>query len=285
MLNLFAAIMSSALLAIILRLSEKKETSSYGVCLFNYMTCSLIGLTFVENKSLKYIFVLPPKVMFICVLSGVLLLASLALYRYNMAKSGTVLAAVFSKLGILFPTLMSFFVFREVPSVLQVLGIVIAIAAILVINLKKQEKSEEKKSAGKGAFVNLIILLLVGGACDCMSKIFENQCDRIFDDRYLLLGFFFGGVSTVVMMLISKEKPKLMDVLFGVLVGIPNYFVSRFLLHALIKVPAFIVYPSYSVATIVVISILSLIIFREKLSKRQLCGVGMILVALALLNI
>jgi len=67
--------------------------------------------------------------------------------------------------------------------------------------------------------------------------------------------------------------------------GVPNYFCTRFLLKALTQIPAFIVYPSYSVTTVILISLFGRLFFKEKLNRRQLIGVGIILVSLVLLNL
>ena len=74
------------------------------------------------------------------------------------------------------------------------------------------------------------------------------------------------------------------EVLFGLLIGIPNFFSAKFLLGALKDIAAVIVYPVYSVATILVVTVTGVLAFREKLEKRQWMALGMILVALALLN-
>jgi len=75
------------------------------------------------------------------------------------------------------------------------------------------------------------------------------------------------------------------DVLFGVMLGVPNFFSCRFLLKSLSAVPAVIAYPTYSVAAVVVVTMAGVIAFKEKLSKKQWLSLGMILVALVLLNI
>lgn len=49
--------------------------------------------------------------------------------------------------------------------------------------------------------------------------------------------------------------------------------------------PAFLVYPSYSVGVILVISAASYVCFKERLNRRQLGAAGMILAALVLLNL
>ena len=56
-------------------------------------------------------------------------------------------------------------------------------------------------------------------------------------------------------------------------------------MKALGSVPAVITYPTYSIATIVVVSLTGVIFFKEKVGKRQKIAMGIIFVALALLNI
>ena len=69
------------------------------------------------------------------------------------------------------------------------------------------------------------------------------------------------------------------------LVGIPNFFSAKFLLGALKDIAAVIVYPVYSVATILVVTVTGVLVFRERLERKQWLALGMILVALVLLNI
>lgn len=277
---LFLAIFSSALLAIILKLSGSKSDNTYGVCLFNYMTASLIAFLFISDKNLL---TTGGTVLGMGAVSGLLYLASLALYQININKNGTVLAAVFSKLGVIIPTAMGFIFFAEEPSLLQILGIVVAIAAIVVINYRKG--GSEGKSGGKVQAAGLLLLLLVGGLCDSTSKVFEFIGDRKDDDRFMFFIFFFAGILTLFPLIKSKKKIDLTTAVCGIVIGIPNYFVTRFLLKALTEIPSFIVYPSYSVGTIILISLMSRVFFKEKLNKQQILGVGLILVALVMLNI
>ena len=76
-----------------------------------------------------------------------------------------------------------------------------------------------------------------------------------------------------------------MDMLFGVLIGIPNFFSAKFLLRSLEELPAVIVYPTYSVATILLVTLAGVLVFRERLGKQQWIGLLAIMAALAMLNI
>ena len=72
---------------------------------------------------------------------------------------------------------------------------------------------------------------------------------------------------------------------FGLLIGVPNYFSARFLLLALGDLAAVITYPVYSVGTILLVSMVSVLVWKERLSKQKKLALGVVLVALVLLNI
>ena len=82
----------------------------------------------------------------------------------------------------------------------------------------------------------------------------------------------------------KKEKPRGADLLFGVLIGVPNYFSSRFLLLSLEQVPAVVAYPVFSIGTLLIISLIGLAVFHERLSSQKLCAMVLIAVSLFLLN-
>ena len=134
-------------------------------------------------------------------------------------------------------------------------------------------------------FVPLLLVLLLNGSSDSMSKIFAQTGSRTDDGLFLFCIFASAGLFTLFPLFRSHKRLEKKDWLFGIAVGVPNFMSARFLLAALTELPAFVAYPTYSVGAIVVISLFSFLLFREKLSKLQLAGVGIILAALVLLNL
>ena len=198
--------------------------------------------------------------------------------QLNVQKNGVVLSGTFMKLGLLIPIVLSVCFFGEVPQFLEVIGFLIAILAIIVINFEKEQTSAEFK-------LGLLLLLVVGGSADAMAKVFEELGNLALSEQFLLYTFGSALIFCTCIMLYKKQHLGAKEILFGCMIGIPNYFSSWFLLRALNEVPAVIAYPTYSVATIVVISMAGICFFKERLGKKQWVGVGMILLALVLLNV
>lgn len=103
--------------------------------------------------------------------------------------------------------------------------------------------------------LGVLVLLLISGFTDSMANVFEKLGSPNMKDAYLFVTF-----------------------------GIPNYFSSRFLLLALEEIDAVLVYPTYSVATMIVIMLAGMCVFHEKISRKKLLAVGMIILALGMLN-
>lgn len=279
MLNLLLAVVSSALVSISMRISEPKIRNRLGLLSVNYLVC--LGLAwgytgfvtpFPGEQGLLF-------TLAIGSINGFLYLAGFALFQVNIRKNGVVLSSIFMKLGLLVSMLISMAVFGEWPEIWQWLGFFLAVAAIILINYQPSEK----KAASKWG---LVLILLAGGTADAMSKVFEELGNPVLSEHFLLYTFAMALIFCIGLNLIQKEGlPGKKEWFYGLLVGIPNFFSAKFLLGALEDLPAVIVYPACNVATILTVTLAGVCFFKERLEKRQWIAVGIILLALILLNI
>lgn len=278
MIYLILAILSSALVSIIMRLSEKHVSGNVGMLAVNYLMCITIagigsgfGNLFPQVDGFGF-------TLGLGLFNGILYLAGFVLLQINVKRNGVVMSSTFMKLGVLVPMVVSIGFFGEKPEVLQVIGFILAVLAIVLINFEKEQTT-------MGFKAGLILLLLAGGGGDAMSKVFEVLGNPELSEQFLLYTFGSALILCIGLMALKREKPGKMELLFGLLIGIPNFYSAKFLLKALGSVPAVITYPTYSIATIVVVSLTGVIFFKEKVGKRQKIAMGIIFVALALLNI
>jgi len=279
MLNLLLAILSSALVSITMRFSESKVKNNIGMLAMNYLMCLALawGYTgfanpFPGEQGLGF-------TLTIGSINGFLYLAGFALFQVNIRKNGVVLSSTFMKLGLLVSMLISMAFFGERPEIWQWLGFLLAVAAIILINYQPSEKKANSKWG-------LLLILLAGGTADAMSKVFEELGNPVLSDHFLLYTFAMALVFCVGLNVISKKGMfGKKELLYGMLIGVPNFFSAKFLLGALKDLSAVIVYPACNVATILVVTMAGVLLFRERLEKRQWTALAMILVALVLLNI
>ena len=278
MLYLILAIVSSTMISVVMRLSSDKISANLSMLAVNYLICAVLGAGYAG-----FDLWLPAATGFsltvgLGVLSGVLYLSGFVMLQRSIRKNGIVLSSIFMKLGLLVPIGMSLLMFHEIPTPAQILGFFIAVCAIVMINLKKDADA-------KGFGLGLIALLLVGGGCDAMSKVFEVYGPANLSEQFLFYTFAVAFLLCAGIAAYGKERPGLRELMFGTLIGIPNFFSAKFLLLALGRLPAVVVYPSFSVATLLCITLAGVAVFRERLGKLQWVALTAIVAALVLLNI
>lgn len=277
MFYLLLSIIGGSLISVILRLSNGKVKSSVAMLLANYITCVLLAAGFIgfgnvlpQNEGLGH-------AVSLGAINGFLYLVAFVLMEYTTRVNGVVLPAIFSKLGLLVPIAMAFFVYGEMPTAFQLIGSVVAVLSILLINYEKGTRFSLN--------LFLVLLLLSDGGGAAMLKVFGESGSAELSDHFILYTFFFAGLLCFALMLWKKEKLGLKELAFGALIGVPNFMGSRFLMKALEDMPAVIAYPSRSVAVILLVAMAGVFFFGEKLRKNQWLAVGAIMASLVLLNI
>ena len=279
MIYLMMAIVCSASVSIIMRFSERKVKANVSMLAVNYIVCFLCAGIFSGIGNL-----LPigteglPWTLGVSVFNGFFYLSGFIFLQSCVKKNGVVLSTTFIKLGLLVPMAVSILVFKEAPTVVQIIGFLITVFAIILMNFEKEEV------AGKFSF-SLILLLLTGGSCDAMSKMFEEIGNPLLSNQFLFYTFICAFLMAAGLAALRKERPGKSELFYGIVIGVPNYFSARFFLRSLSTVPAVIAAPSCSVGTIVVVTLVGMLLFKEKLGKRQKVALGAILAALVLLNI
>ena len=166
MINLLLAIASSALVSIVMRTSEKYTKGNHGMLAVNYVICVVmaamytgLGNLFPKTEGIGFTLGLGAG-------TGVIYLAGLLLVQLNIQKNGVVLTSIFQKLGLLVQLLISIVFFKEQPELIQIIGILLCLAAVVLINF-------EKEQTAIGFKLGLFLFLLNSGFCDGMSKIHE----------------------------------------------------------------------------------------------------------------
>ena len=282
---LLLAIISSAAIALVLKLFRSQGGNRYGIIIGNYLTCIVISLIMIGD--LSTISSALPSTWVCGIIGGLLFVAGLVFMQSSINVNGATLTSAFGKLGVMVPLAMSFLVFGEKPGLVQVVGILIALAALIVINSPSED--ENKSDIKTYSFALLILAFLGNGLADSMAKVFEHVGTRDDDRIYIFLVFASACLISAGLAYIEYRKTSkkiiLKELLAGIAVGVPNYFSSFFLLGSLERLPSFLVYPIFSTGTILLVMLVSTLLFRERPTRLQYIGIAMILMALVLLNL
>ena len=279
MLMLLLAVACSVIISVTMRASERYVRHRMAMFAVNYAVCLVLSRLFVGGVPLLAGQEGIGTAAALGAVSGLLYLASFMLLQRNIRESGMVLSSASMKLGgVLVPVLVSVLFFGGALHGRQILGTVLALAAILLMNLERSAFRPDALKSG------LLCLLLCSGITDTMASVYDQVGSPAFRNHYLFFTFLAALLIALGSALYRKEKPRSADLLFGLLIGVPNYFSSRFLLLSLEQVPAVVAYPVFSIGTLLIISIIGIAIFHERLSRQKLWAMVLIAAALFLLN-
>ncbi|MDE7261326.1 MAG: EamA family transporter, partial [Oscillospiraceae bacterium] len=120
---------------------------------------------------------------------------------------------------------------------------------------------------------------------DTMANIFDKTGPSVLKNLYLFCTFFAALLIALAFALRKRQRITATDLLCGLLIGVPNYYSTRFLLLSFESVPAVVAYPVFSVGTLIVISTAGAVFFQERLSRQKKVALLLILASLVMLNI
>jgi drug/metabolite transporter (DMT)-like permease len=303
MTHLLLAIICSTSIALILKHGEERNHSRYVILSMNYIMATAISLSLVISKGLFKRFsgtsinnllrqletghsgvegFLSPQstalwALLIGIPTGVLYFLGFYYYQRAVWESGVGMAGSYAKMGILVPMILSMVFWREFPGGYQWAGMILALSAIAMVNLKFGSKNIF--SSVKPV---LLLLFLSCGVSEFTNKLYQRFGMLEMKDLFL---FFLFATALLICVFRVRRKPSRDEILTGLAIGIPNFFASFFLINALARIPASVVFPSYSAGSIALICIGGRVFFGERLSRRELTAVIATMVALLLINL
>lgn len=299
MIYILISIICSSLIAIVFKISEGRTSNRFAITGMNYLAGMMVSLIFLRGKPLfnlqwfkafsgEFTSVLSNGTVFsqegtgalaviLGIITGVLYFSSFILYQKSVGDNGISLSATFMKLGVVIPVVLSIIFLGERIDGLAFLGIIFSLIAIIVIN--KSDDAEKRTIK-----INLIVLLILAGGGDFLTKLFQNYGVTEFKNLYLFYTFLTGLIISTIMLLVKNPRFKVWDLFYGVMVGIPNVLMPDFLIKGLETVKGAVAFPMVSAGTIVISSIIGMVFFKERLGKKEKAGIVMMVVAIILLS-
>ena len=222
-----------------------------------------------------------PLSLFLGTLTGLLYLSAFLLTKRNLTVNGLILPTLFGRLSIMGPVFLSVILFHEYPAFRQIIGIVLAVGAIVLFN------SGYKNNDSHGTIkINLLLILFLNSCLtEIMPVLFERYCSDRNKDLYLFVTFFIPFVFSLITLIIKKKPIGKSEILFGTILGLISYFASKFQLLALDHISPLVVSPALNVGAIIITAAAGTLFFHERLTRTKIIGCITIIAALLFLSL
>jgi drug/metabolite transporter (DMT)-like permease len=277
-----------------MKYADKKSSNRFALMTFCYAVCTIVGYIFLKSKELFPNNIYTNFTMLLAVLNGIILTIGLYANIKSVTLNGAPLTAMFSKLGVLIPTIVSIFIFNERPSFLQVIGIVAAVFAIVYLympvsgggtNNKDFEDNKKKPGSHITNAILLLIIFMIEGSQNLNSKIYNEYAGDGMKDYYTFYTFLVCLVISLVLMLRQNREITGKDIMGGIIIGVPNVLILVFTLSAVALLPASIIFPASSAGVILLVNIINFLLYHEKPTRKEIITIGIVATALVLINL
>ena len=287
MIEITLTIVTFSLMLIIFKYFEIFKVNNLQAIIVNYITAGALALVadgsvLTNNFSITNLF--QSTFIYYALIIGVLFIITFNLIAFGTQKIGIAITTVSNKMSMIIPVLIGLFVFKEDKNFLKLIGIVLSILAIFFSCSKNGKLSFDKK------YLPVIILVFIGqGIADSTLKWAQEFAINASNNNVFFgTTFFTAAFSGILFMMIQQRKitVTLRSLLWGVILGIPNYFTLYFFVEALSAgvFESSQVFPIVNMGVIVLTAVMGIILFREHLSKRNWMGILLALIAISLIT-
>ncbi|WMJ78637.1 MULTISPECIES: EamA family transporter [unclassified Sedimentibacter] len=303
MIYLALSILCGILVAVIFRMFENQKINLHVIITFNYISALIVSLIIVVYKNMFNLISLSSLHNFMneyniifrstgilsieasagwAIITGTLFgpifCFSFFQYQKNISISGMGIASTFMKISVVIPMIISMLFWKEYPSLMQSAGIILCIISILIFNLDFENIRHFKLNK------NLILLIILGGLAQFTAKVYQKYGSVDCRDILTLFIFLSSFITSLILLLRHKSYICAKDVIIGLTLGIPNLFNTTFLVLALSYIDTSIAYMLSSLISIIIILIIGLFFFKEKIYKKDILGLIIALVSIYFIN-
>lgn len=285
MLALLFSILCSTSIYILFKLAGKHGAKNQHIIVINYLVATLLGFFLHEGENEELLHP-DPQWLGLAILIGVSFVVMFHLIAYASQKAGVSVTSLATRLSVVLP--IAFSIYIDPDDFLSLSKVLIILFTLLALFL-----SVYKKRNGQTSMFSLflpLVLFIGAGTLDSFVKYgqqhFVGPENLAAFSTYL---FLFSFVTALLFSLLNFKEFRSAwpsaTWIFGVLLGVMNFGTIYFIVLALESgfADSSVLFAANNISIVVLSVAVALVFFREKLSRLNIIGVLMSIVALILL--
>jgi len=276
------SILSSTMIFVVFKLFSRFKINTLHALVVNYIVACFCGIIFQESE--MNISEIPHFTWFPFALGlGAMFIMVFNLMAITTQRSGLSVVSVATKMSVVIPIVFGLLYYKESLGIFKVLGIILALAAVYLASIKKQDGLKIKPAN----FIFPILVFLGSGIIDTTIKYLEGEYiaendTPIFSATIFAMAALLGILIMIFQAIQGKFTFHLKNILGGFALGIPNYFSIYFLIKALRSgiLESSGIFTVNNVAIVMISTLLGILLFKEKLLVKNWIGIVLAIVGI-----
>lgn len=283
MIWLILSVLCSTLIFIIFRLFSPRGIDNLQAIILNYYSAFLTGVL-VEGNIYGRPLHVKPEWYWSILLMGALFIVLFQIMAHVAQKMGLAVVSVSVKMSLIIPVSFGIFHFSESAGFFKILGILMALAAVFIVT-----RGPVRTDSSRGVAL-AFVLFLGGGLIDAFlkySQVYLLQPGEMgfFASTIFLMAGIFGTLLFLIKLIRGQSKVSPRSLLWGIVLGIPNYGSIYFLLRALDTAgqESSAVFPINNVGVVALSALSGVLLFGENLNRNRLFGILLAILSIILI--
>lgn len=217
-------------------------------------------------------------------------------YSVALTEGPVSITVLIINFAVIVPTTVSAIVFKENIFVSQLLGI---LCLLISFPLSMKESTGGEKGVNKKWVILTVITLIADSAVMTMQKMFRitesySEAPDTSSNTFLLFIYIFSAIFALIVYfaktrMYPEEKRSFRFgksvIFFALAMGLDLAVYQKFYMTANMEIPGSFFFPTFSGLQSVSMTVIGILLFKDRLNRRQLTGVLFGILAVILLNV
>lgn len=290
MIYIFLAASCSITIVVIFKLFDRYSINRYQAIVFNYLVCVITGCVNLGEVPFE-------RSMFseawfpIVIVLGLLFMGGFNLMGRTVEHFGVAITSVAQRMSLGLSASFAILYYNEPYDILKIIGILLALSAVVFINIPNKKKQEanleaatEEKKLSKWLILFPVSIFCVSASIEILMQYLHTVHEMEPAVESIVL-FASAGIIGFVGLFFFREKIEFKNFIGGIVLGVPNYFAIYSLLNALEEMDGSVVYSLSNITIVTGAALVGYLIFKERLSLLNMLGILLSVTAIILIAI
>lgn len=285
MVLLLLCITANVVLALLFKVFPIYNIRNFPAIVVNYFVSVLVGSVLAQEFVIKAEIYQSDGLYYIIALS-LLFITGFNILGKSFQIFGIAFTTIIQKMSILISAFFAILVYHDPANTTKILGLLVAIVAIVFVNYIPKKKSGQSKEIALSLYAYPFLAFLLSGIIEVILLIVGIEGYMTNSIEFVSAAFALAGVIGLIY-IISTHRPiiTLREIGAGILLGIPN-FLTIYLLISLVEKgwDGSVLFPLNNIGVLLASTLIGYLLFKESFDKYKLIGILAALVSIYLIS-